>query len=234
MFTKVSTNRKGERKMVKRQIILIVGLVLAIVIGTARGQSEPQSQLSRIEAGALVSVLDIKDAHGLTDLFPRREFGFGGRVSYNLNSHFALEAEINFFPRDFRKFTTNFTGGRMTEGLFGLKAGIRKNNFGIFGKFRPGFESSGHAAVPRFLNGNGPDPQNPFGFERIRSTQFALDVGGVVELYPSRRTIVRFDIGDTIVRYPGILFTNFSDGSLTTETVYSHTLQFSAGVGFRF
>ena len=122
----------------------------------------------------------------------------------------------------------------MTEGLFGLKAGIRKNSFGIFGKFRPGFESSGHAEIPRFLNGNGPDPQNPFGFERIRATQFALDVGGVIELYPSRRTIVRFDIGDTIVRYPGILFTNFSDGSLTTETVYSHTLQFSAGVGFRF
>lgn len=234
MFTNFSTNRKGERKMVKQQIILIVGLVLAVVNGTARGQSEPQSHMSRIEVGAQVSVLDIKDAHGLTDLFPRREFGFGGRVSYNLNSNFALEAEINLFPRDFRKFTTNFTGGRMTEGLFGLKAGIRKNNFGVFGKFRPGFESSGHAAVPRFLNGNGPDPQNPFGFERIRATQFALDVGGVVELYPSRQTIVRFDIGDTIVRYPGILFTNLSDGSLITETVYSHTLQFSAGVGFRF
>jgi hypothetical protein len=116
--------------MVIRQIILIVGLVLAMVNGAARGQSEPQSHPSRIEVGALVSVLDINDANGLNDLFPRREFGFGGRASYNLNSHVALEAEINFFPRDFRKFTTNFTGGRMTEGLFGLKAGIRKNSSG--------------------------------------------------------------------------------------------------------
>jgi outer membrane protein with beta-barrel domain len=223
-----------REKMANQQIILIAGLVLAIVNGTAHGQSGPQSQPSRIEVGALVSVLGIEDAHGLNDLFPRREFGFGGRVSYNLNSNFALEAEINFFPRDFRKFTTNFTGGRMTEGLFGLKAGIRKNSFGVFGKIRPGFESSGHATFPRFPNGNGPDPQNPFGFEGKRATQFALDVGGVVELYPSRRTIVRVDVGDTIVRYPGILFTNFSNGALITETVYSHTLQFSAGVGFRF
>lgn len=219
--------------MINKQIILIAGLVLVMVTGTVRSQSQAQSQPSRIEVGGLVSVLGIEDAHGLTDLFPRREFGFGGRVSYNLNSHFALEGEVNFFPRDFQKFTTNFTGGRLTEGLFGLKAGIRKNKFGIFGKVRPGFESSGGAEIPRFLNGNGPDPLNPFGFETKRATQFALDVGGVVELYPSRRTIVRFDVGDTIVRYPGILFTN-SNGSLTTETVYSHTLQFSAGFGFRF
>ena len=219
--------------MINQKIFLIAVLVLAMVTGTARSQSQTQSQPSRIEVGALVSVLGIEDAHGLNDLFPRREFGFGGRVSYNLNSHFAVEGEINFFPRDFRKFTTNFTGGRMTEGLFGLKAGLRRNKFGIFGKVRPGFESSGGATFPRFPNGNGPDPLNPFGFETKRATQFALDVGGVAELYPSRRTIVRFDVGDTIVRYPGILFTN-SNGSLTTETVYSHSLQFSAGFGFRF
>jgi hypothetical protein len=29
---------------------------------------------------------------------------------------------------------------------------------------------------------------------------FALDAGGVLELYPSSRTIIRFDAGDTIVR----------------------------------
>jgi len=219
--------------MINQKIFLIAGLVLAMVTGTARSQSQTQSQPSRIEVGALISVLGIEDAHGLNDLFPRREFGFGGRVSYNLNSHFAVEGEINFFPRDFRKFTTDFTGGRMTEGLFGLKAGLRRKKFGIFGKVRPGFESSGGATFPRFPNGNGPDPLNPFGFETKRATQFALDVGGVAELYPSRRTIVRFDVGDTIVRYPGILFTN-SNGSLTTETVYSHSLQFSAGFGFRF
>ena len=158
----------------------------------------------------------------------------GGRLSYNLNRHFALEAEVNFFPRDYRKVRSNFTGGRMTEGLFGLKAGLRKNKFGIFGKARPGFESSGRAEIARFPNGNGPDRQNPFGFEDMRATQFALDVGGVFELYPSRRTIVRFDFGDTIVRYPGIPFTQIPQGTIVVKSLYSNKPQFSAGLGFRF
>lgn len=218
----------------QKRIFLIVGLIFAALNGLARGQSAPQSQKSRIEVGVLFSVLGIKDANGLNDLFPRTEVGVGGRFTYNLNRHLALDAEVNLFPRDFRKFTTNFTGGRVTEGLFGLKAGIRKNRFGVFGKFRPGFESSGHAEIPRFLNGDGPDRQNPFGFERIRATQFALDVGGVFELYPSRRTIIRFDAGDTIVRYPRVQFIHFPEGSVVFETVYSHKPQFSVGFGFRF
>jgi hypothetical protein len=193
-----------------------------------------QSDTPKREVGVLFSVLGIKDANGLTDLFPRTEVGVGGRFTQNLKRYLALEAELNFFPRDFRKFTTNFTGGRMMEGLFGVKAGIRKKKFGVFGKFRPGFESSGGAEVPRFLNGDGPDPRNPFGFERIRATQFALDVGGVFEFYPSRRTILRFDAGDTIVRYPGVEFIQFPQGIRIFETVYSHKPQFSVGFGFRF
>ena len=220
--------------MNQKRTFILVGLMLAALNGLARGQSAPQSQKSRIEVGAVFSVLGINDANGLSDLFPRTEVGVGGRFTYNLNRHLALEAEVNLFPRDFRKFTTNFTGGRMTEGLFGLKAGIRKNRFGVFGKFRPGFESSGRAEIPHFLNGDGPDRRNPFGFERIRATQFALDVGGVFELYPSPRTIIRFDAGDTIVRYPGVQFIHFPEGSVVLETVYSHKVQFSVGFGFRF
>ena len=30
---------------------------------------------------------------------------------------------------------------------------------------------------------------------------FSMDVGGVVEFYPSRRIVTRLDIGDTIIRY---------------------------------
>ena len=216
------------------RIFLIPALMVSVIYGVAHGQSARQSPPSKIEVGALFSVLGIKDANGLTELFPRREVGIGGRFTYNLNRHLALDTEVNFFPRDFRKFTTNFTGGRVTEGLFGLKAGIRKNKFGVFGKFRPGFESSGHAGIAHFPKGDGPDRQNPFGLESIRATQFALDVGGVFEFYPSRRTIIRLDLGDTIVRYPGIQSIHFPDGTPIVETVYSHRLQFSAGVGFRF
>jgi hypothetical protein len=217
-----------------RMIFVVAVLSMVPGITFPGGYALAQSDTPKREVGVLFSVLGIKDANGLSDLFPRTEVGVGGRFSYNLKRYLALEAELNFFPRDFRKFTTNFTGGRMVEGLFGVKAGMRKNRFGVFGKFRPGFESSGGAQVPRFPNGNGPDPQNPFGFERIRATQFALDVGGVFEYYPSRRTVLRFDAGDTIVRYPGIEFIQFPQGSLIVTTVYSHKPQFSAGFGFRF
>jgi len=122
----------------------------------------------------------------------------------------------------------------MTEGLFGLKAGLRKNKFGIYGKARPGFESSARAEVVRFPNGGGPDPQNPFGFEDERATQFALDLGGILELYPFQRTIVRFDLSATIVRYPGIQVTQVPLGTVDLETLYTSKLQFSAGFGFRF
>lgn len=210
--------------------LLSMGSSVTLLVGDARAQSDTPKR----EIDVVFSVLGIKDANGLTDLFPRTEVGVGGRFTHNLKRYLALEAELNFFPRDFQKFTTNFTGGRMIEGLFGVKAGIRKNRFGVFGKFRPGFESSGRAEVPRFVNGNGPDPRNPFGFERIRATQFALDVGGVFEYYPTPRTIVRFDAGDTIVRYPGVEFIHFPEGTRVLQTVYSHKPQFSAGFGFRF
>ncbi|MDQ5844062.1 MAG: hypothetical protein M3539_02060 [Acidobacteriota bacterium] len=217
-----------------RLISVIALLSIGPGITLMRGEALAQSDTPKREVGVLFSVLGIDDANGLSDLFPRTEVGVGGRFGYNLKRYLALEAELNFFPRDFRKFTTNFTGGRMMEGLFGVKAGIRKHRFGVFGKFRPGFESSGRAEVPRFPNGNGPDPRNPFGFERVRATQFALDVGGVFEWYPTRRTIVRFDAGDTIVRYPNVEFIQFPQGIRVLQTVYSHKPQFSAGFGFRF
>jgi hypothetical protein len=214
--------------------VLISALMLSIPGGSVLSQPAPRSEPSRFEAGVLVSKLGINDGHGLTDLIPRREVGGGGRFTYNLKSYLAVEAELNYFPRDFHQYRTNFTGGPMLQGLAGVKAGLRKKMFGVFGKFRPGFESSGEATVPRFLNGNGPAPRNPFGFERIRSTQFAMDVGAVFEFYPSPRTILRFDGGATIVRYPGIEFTQFPQGTQIFETVYTHAPQFSLGFGFRF
>jgi hypothetical protein len=226
---------QGEKNLMNHcGTFMVFTVLLTVSSGIACGQPAQPSPLSKFEVGAQVSVLGIKDANGLSNLFPRTEVGGGGRFTYNLKRYLALEAELNLFPRNFRKFTTNFTGGRMIEGLVGVKAGIRRNKFGVFGKFRPGLESSGGAEVPRFLNGDGPDRQNPFGFERVRATQFALDVGGVFEFYPTRRTIIRFDAGDTIVRYPGVEFTIFPAGSRVLQTVHTHRPQFSLGFGVRF
>ncbi len=164
----------------------------------------------------------------------RSEPGFGGRLAYNLSRYVALESEINFFPRNYRGFITNHTGGRITQGLFGVKAGVRKQRFGVFGKARPGFMRY-HRTVEsvNFPDGSGPDPRDRFGFELGSTTHLALDVGGVIEHYPSRRTILRLDIGDTIVRYASIPVFNTNRG-LIDLTRYRHNAQVSIGFGFRF
>lgn len=217
----------------KCRIIICSALTIVIFSSITSGQTSRTSE-RRLELGAAFSVLPICDPDGLCDLFPRTESGFGARASYNLNDHFAFDGEVDFFPRNYRRVVSNFTGGRVIEGLFGLRAGMRKNRLGLFAKVRPGFESSGRAEIAHFPNGNGPDAQNPFGFERVRATQFALDVGGVFEFYPSTRTIIRFDLGDTMVRYPGVQFTHLPDGTVSVKTVYSHKPQFGIGFGIRF
>ena len=55
-------------------------------------------------------------------------------------------------------------------------------------------------------------------------TNFALDVGGTVELSPAESTVLRFDLGDTLTRY----------GRATPAAAWYHGLQFAAGFGWRF
>ena len=65
-----------------------------------------------------------------------------------------------------------------------------------------------------------------------------MDVGGVVEFYPSRRVVTRFDVGDTIIRYGiyrepvGVVCTSVCPPPDVFERPAEtrHNLQFSAGL----
>ena len=70
---------------------------------------------------------------------------------------------------------------KKTSALFGTKTGFRFDRFGVFGKGRLGF----------------------WHFSNFSKSYFAADTGGVLEYYPSSRTVVRIDIGDTIIFYGG-------------------------------
>ncbi|MGH9904830.1 MAG: hypothetical protein ACRD8U_04495 [Pyrinomonadaceae bacterium] len=123
-----------------------------------------------------------------------------------------------------------------------MKAGKRFRKFGIFGKARPGVVSfSGGdfdvVAVPA------PPPTFPgFIITRKRANNFALDVGGVIELYHSRRIFTRFDGGDTIIWYPNRSFSTVlfdETGAVRTFPIIRpadtrHNFQVSAGIGIRF
>lgn len=170
--------------------------------------------------------------------------GFGGRFGYNLNSSVSLEAELNVFPgADSFSTPEEFNDGYFLEGLFGVKIGKRFEKVGIFGKARPGFlyankgdlEGRPNVACITIF------PPPPGCFQTTSTTNFALDVGGVVEVYPTARTVIRFDFGNTMIRNGErnvtATFQGLSSpilGVLRIPEETTHNFQGSVGIGFRF
>jgi hypothetical protein len=173
------------------------------------------------------------------------EPGLGGRFTFNLNRSIALEAVGNFFPHNCRFCgrgpVAGDNSGNITQGLFGVKAGKRFEKWGIFGKARPGMVSFS-SGDSRYVD-TGAGGSFPFELRRQRLTNFAADLGVVIEFYPSRRLVTRFEAGDTLIHY-GPRQSNFfsfdpSTGTtflvpFTTRSETRHNFQFAAGVGWRF
>jgi hypothetical protein len=170
----------------------------------------PLGSNKKFEAGVHLSILRYNDYGD-----PLVEPGVGGRLTYNLNDNFAVEGELNLYPRSHEGDPT--VSGRKTLALFGVKAGARKGRFGFFGKARPGFIYFSRRLEFACIAVGDDDGC------LLSKTNFAFDLGGVVEFYTSRRTFLRFDVGDTVIR------SSIVGGYNTT-----HNLQFNAGVGFRF
>ncbi len=224
----------------KKRLIPSAFIYVAVCLCCAGGARAQTEDTPKIELGVQFSSLSINEPDFAGT---RTEPGFGGRFTYNLTDHVALEAEGNFFPRNDRDHSFSIVrGGNLAQAQFGVKAGKRFEKFGVFGKARPGFVSFSNALKEINFTTIGPPgqelfiPDPRFG----RRTYFAADVGGVLEFYPSRRIVTRFDFGDTIIRYgkrdgallygtPGTPTTMFEQPAETR-----HNFQFSAGIGFRF
>jgi hypothetical protein len=146
----------------------------------------------------------------------------GCRFTYNIHRNVAVEAEGNHFPAG-----TYQGERRILEGLFGVKVGVRRSKFGIFAKARPGLLRIKDRLFCAIPEGCPSAPSPAF----TKSTARAIDLGVVVEFYPSRRVLIRTDVGDTIIRFPqgAQLFP-------TPRRLYytSHNMQVSTGVAFRF
>jgi hypothetical protein len=197
-------------------------LLAAFFFIPAQAQS---SDVPKVEIGAQFSLLRLLDLE--TPIFPpadgpitgyrrshKTNVGIGGRAGYNLTKQIAVEGEINYFPQADNRAKVN-----AVQGLFGVKAGWRGDKIGVFGKARPGFFHYEEPVVCITSPCNNPT-----------STKFALDLGGVLEFYPSRSLVTRFDLSDVMIRQQRIT------GALprAVKDVFHHNLQFSAGVGFRF
>ena len=191
-----------------RKMFFFVLAAAALLLMVPAQNAQAQSETPKVEVGAHYTLLRFRD-------FDITDNGVGGRITFNLSDNFGVEGELNYFGQKRSSdspLTTFplFVDSSRTQGLFGAKTGIRSEKAGIFGKFRPGFVRFGESGVI---------PGQSF-------TQFALDIGGVFELYPARNVALRFDIGDTIVRFGS----NFTGG----DAFYSNNLQISTGIAFRF
>ena len=217
--------------MTTRALFTLNALLLALLLlgGSASAQ---EHDAPKLEIGVQYTSLSI-DLPGFGGT--EHAVGVGGRVTYNLTDYFAVEAEGNFSPSDIR--SDYVTGGASQQMQFGVKAGKRWRRFGLFAKARPGFVSFGETVTPLpVLSGS----VTNFVFDRERKTHFSTDVGGVMEFYPSRRMLVRFDAGDTIIRYGAHRELQFDPAGTGLQLIgparpeVKHNFQFTAGVGFRF
>ena len=130
-----------------------------------------------------------------------RNSGAGINLGYRLTNLLSFDSEANFFPG-----SSGANGrGRVTELLTGVKLGRTLHSWGAFTTLRTGFIHYEKTLVP----GSATDYES--------ANRFAIDLGGAVEYYASRRSTIRFDAGTTLVRY----LTGHPDPRQLPQTVLS-------------
>ena len=220
-----------------RKTLILASTAIALVFSSGKVLAQSDSDPGKIEVGVHYTSITKPDFDG-----GNTEAGVGGRFTFNFNRSLAVEAEGNFFPHKCRSCISENVGN-LTQAFVGVKAGKRFNKWGIFGKARPGLASFSGGNFDIRLIQSLPGSFPVFDFDRSRATHFAFDVGGVIELYVSRRIFTRFDGGDTIIRYGERTFNSFTIDPVTLVAIpitsirpadTRHNFQFSAGVGFRF
>jgi hypothetical protein len=191
-------------------------------------ENGPEETLSgKYEFGAQFSTLIIERRTALDAV--RNEPGFGGFASYRLLRFFYADSSLQFYPRGSKSIAFQ-DGGRIFQGLFGIKGGITRNRISIFGKARPGLMVSTDT-----VTGFAATPASPSALLTGPFSTFVLDLGGIVEIYATRRTFVRLDVGDTHLYFPDKTVT-LANGKPATISggSYQHTMQYSVGYGWRF
>ena len=177
--------------------------------------AEAQTDEHKFEVGGVFTAIGVGDSSK----------GLGLRFGYNLTEHIAVDAETAFFPR---RHLGNEQFGQNVQGFAGVKAGARSKYVGLFAKARPGVMFIGES-VSGFDCGTRAD----ITVCRPERNHLALDAGVVAEVYPSSRTIIRVDLGDTIVRFRNA-GRNVFNGAQTTSSDVTHNFQASIGFGYRF
>jgi len=232
----------------KTNIVLIcAALLICSVHQVARSQSNGgKEEFKTFDVGGQLTLLRRSDVETAREAIFRNspsfsgnasytlsEFGFGGRLTLNFTNSIGVEAETNFFPVNKRAnpnigvpLSVVEPGGRKFQFVAGPKIGVRRSRVGFFAKVRPGFLRIDRYDVIQAIG----SPNNFFVLTSVKQGAwfFNLDVGGVFEYYPTRKTILRVDVGDTIIHYSA------QEPKAINPTITRNNLQTSVGFGFRF
>jgi hypothetical protein len=210
--------------MRSRSVLFIATLCSSFVFVTP---AMAQADRPAIEVGGQVTLLRLNDS-GTTNT------GIGGRFSVDLARWLSLDTELNYFPSDDFEVATSTAipdpprisyHRRRTEVLAGARIGYRGDRWGLFGKVRPGFT---HLTNEGINCVGAVCALMLFAVPEYR-TEFALDLGGVVEFYPTRRTVARFDFGDTMIQHRSTAVPPCPNGDCT-----SHNFTSRIGIGLKF
>jgi hypothetical protein len=208
----------------KRTWSIAATMMCGWALGTAVAAAQPAS--SRVEVGGQLHLLRPSESS-------TSNVGVGGRVTVDVTRWWSVEGEVQFFPDDTYSDTSRLPDGtrlgidyerRRATILGGVKAGYRGDRFGVFGKLRPGVTS---------LADRGVDCRGDVCALVLLAVpeyrpEFALDLGGVFEWYPSARWVGRVDVGSLMIRHRSSA-PPCPAGGCTSQNVAA-----SAGVGFRF
>ena len=181
------------------RLATVLLLSCLVIVTTAHAQSQ---------AGVRYSAL-------AQDYPDQTRSGLGGFFIYAPADWVGIDVSSDlFFAED--------VGGSAWQTLAGPRLGTRWNDLGVFARLRPGFVRFSE----RFYKPDivciriFPPPESCL----APRTNFALDIGGTVDVPLGPRMALRLDLGDTLIR--------FDRGTLDPK--WTHNLQFGAGVGWIF
>lgn len=189
---------------------IVVSILAFVLLLPAAGHAQ------ELQAGVSYTLLSLS----YPDQIPN---GFGGWVSWDLVDASAdpsltvgLDAALNVFPEDHPII------GRQVQLVGGVRGGLRTNRLRALGRIRPGVVtfSERFIAPDTVCIAIVPTPEECLVDER----NFAVDAGVTLEWLTSERLVLRFDLGDTLIRF----------NREARDASWTNNLQFAAGAGWRF
>lgn len=207
----------------KTQPYAIASLLIATSLVTASAVA--QTRETQLEIGGHISTLRLGEVGNVNA-------GIGGRISYDFSRWLAVEGQLDYFPKDrldvhpgqFVALALRYSRRRL-EGFAGPRIGVRGKRFGIFGTVRPGFAHLTNTG----MGCTGEVCALALFVRPEYRTEFAVNLGGSLEFYPSARTVARFDLGTTVIRNRSRGVPPCSGRDCTTQNAST-----SLGMGFRF